>query len=395
MANGDEFMKKIKVLMVAGDMHVGGIENQLMHLARNADKDKFQVDFTSTRQDAFFRQEIEELGGAFILIPPMDWKHPERYCTALLNVMRRGQYDVVHSHELFHSGITLKIAKKAGIPCRFAHAHNWCDSDGTRRKRSMMRSIYNHVMRGMINRYSTVQIACSTWAGSFLYGQDILCKDTYHLVFNSVDSTKFLNHYGQKESGEFCDEQWTNVLNVARLTPVKNQKFLVAIADVFRRRKRNIRFLCVGSGDESYETEIRELIREKNLEPYIKLLGVRKDIDVLMRKSAAFVLPSKYEGMPLVMIEAQSSGLPCVSANTYSPEVDFEIGTVMWLSLDDGAEQWADAIETAISGERPRIEAVEKAIREKKFDSKMFAETICDLYQQDYARSQKLNLSRD
>ena len=384
-------MKKIKVLMVAGDMHVGGIENQLMHLARNADKNKFQIDFTSTKRDAFFREEIEALGGTFILIPPMDWKNPERYCKALLEVMRRGQYDIVHSHELFHSGITLAIAKKAGIPNRFAHAHNWCDDDGTGRKRSVMRSIYNSIMRTMINRYSTIQIACSTWAGTFLYGSKVIQRDTYHLVFNSVDSRLFLVHYGQQESGEFCDSTWVNVLNVARITAVKNQKFLVEIADVFRKRGSNIRILCVGNGDESYEAELQMLIRERGLESYVRLIGVRKDIDVLMRKSSAFVLPSKYEGMPLVMIEAQASGLSCVSANTYSPEVDFEIDTVTWLSLDDSPEQWADAIEAAVQKNRPTKESVEQAIRKKKFDSKMFAETMCNLYQQEYNRNKKFN----
>lgn len=382
-------MGKIKVLMVAGDMHVGGIQNQLMHLARNADKNIYQIDFTSSKQDAFYRHEIESLGGKFILIPSMNWRRARAYCRAMFRVMRDGKYDIVHSHELFHSGITLWIAEKAGVPCRFVHAHNWCDDDGTGKKRSLVRSVYNIVMRKMINRYSTNQIACSTWAGRFLYGERMLLMPSYHLVFNSVDSEKFLVQYEKLETGEFCNDGWANVLNVARITAVKNQKFLVDIADEFRRAGDKIRILCAGNGDAEYEAEVRKEIENRQLGSYIRLLGVRKDIDVLMRKSRAFVLPSKYEGMPLVMIEAQASGLSCVSANTYSTEVDFGIGTVTWLPLEDGAFKWAESIRTVVQEQRPSKDKVVTAIQDKKFDSKMFAETVCELYRQDYLRSKR------
>lgn len=377
-------MKKIKVLMVAGTMNVGGIENQLMHLARNADKQLFQIDFTSTVPDAFYREEIEQLGGKFISIPPMNWKKPTNYCSPLLKVMNEGDYDVVHSHELFHSGITLWLAKKASVPCRFAHAHNWCDDDGTGRKRSKIRTVYNAVMQKAINHYSTVQIACSSWAGKFLYGEKMQRKGSYHLVFNSVDTGKFLDQYERIESGEFCNDGWMNILNVARITAVKNQKFLVEIAEEFQKRGDKIRILCAGNGDEEYEVQVRSMIKKKQLGEYIQLLGVRKDIDVLMRKCNAFVLPSKYEGMPLVMIEAQATGLPCVSADTYSPEVDFGINTVTWLSLKAGASAWADVLEQAVKKGRAAKADVQKAVREKRFDSKMFAETLCELYEKDY-----------
>lgn len=385
-------MKKIKILMIAGSMHVGGIENQLMHLARNADKEKYQIDFTSTKADAFYRKEIENLGGKFVLIPPMDWKKPKAYIETLLRVMREGHYDVVHTHELFHSGITLWIAKKAGIPCRFVHAHNWRDDDGSGRKTSLLRRIYNVVMRASINHYSTVQIACSTWAGKFLYGERMQRRSSYHLVFNSVDTEKFLEHFDQTEDGEFCEEDgWKNVINVARISAVKNQTFLVDVAEELRKRGKRIRILCAGSGDECDVLAVKKKIIENSLEEYIQLLGVRKDIDVLMRRVNAFVLPSKYEGMPLVMIEAQASGLPCVSADTYSREVDFGIGSVTWLPLEAGAAAWADALEIAIKKERASKSEIEEAVRKKRFDSRMFAQTLCELYQEDYARRGKID----
>jgi glycosyltransferase EpsF len=378
-------MEKIRILMVAGSMHVGGIENQLMHLARNADKNLFQIDFTSDKEDAFYRKEIEELGCKFIYIPVKSRNNPFKYCQYIYRIMKSGNYDVVHSHELFHSGITLFLAWLAKVPCRFSHAHNWCEGSETGGNYTLSRKVYHSIMRFLINRFSTVKIACSSWAGKFLYGEKATKKPSYHLVYNSVDTEKFLLKYEQNENAHPSEiNGWKNVLNVARFSTVKNQTFLVDVAEELRSRGNKICILCVGSGNEAYMNKVYDKINEKQLSEYIQLIGIRKDIDVLMRKCSAFVLPSKYEGMPLVMIEAQASGLPCISANTYSPEVDFEIGLVEWLSLDSGVTAWANAIQNAVLKQRASKDAVLKAIQNKKLDSKMFSQTLCDLYSEDY-----------
>ena len=367
-------MAKLKILIVAGAMDVGGIENQLMHLLRQCDRQKFQIEFTSTDPNAHYLPEIRALGGQVHLIPRAKTQGLAAYCRGLWRVMREGRYDIIHSHELFHSGIVLLLARLAGVPHRFVHAHNWDDGDGTGRRRSAIRTLYNAVMRFSINRFSTCRMACSTLAGKFLYG-----KKDFHLLFNSVDTGKFLEHYHDTETGEFCDDR-TNVLHVGRVTAVKNQLFLVDVAQVLRDRGANIRILCAGPGNADYQQSVESAIREKGLADHIRLLGVRRDIDSLMRKSAAFVLPSKYEGMPLVLIEAQASGLSCVSADTFSHEVDFGIGTLTWLPGSADAACWADAIEAAVQAGRAVKDAVQKAVVEKGFDSDSFARTMCGLY---------------
>ena len=380
-------MGKIKVLILAGEMDIGGIENQLMHLLRCADKDVFQIDFTSTVDyKLFYQDEMESLGAKCIRIPPTEGIHFLRYCNELYKVLREGDYDIVHSHELFHSGMVLLTARLAGVKHRFVHAHNWSDGDGSGKKRSWKRSIYNHVMQRLIQWNATDFVACSTLAGKFLYGEKIVKQPNYHLVLNSVDTSKFIEKYDQIESGEFCDDGWVNVLQVGRFTPVKNQLFTAEIARELKARGKMIRILCAGNVGGEYDDAVAAKIEEYGLEEQMLLLGVRKDIDVLMRKSAAFLLPSLYEGMPLVLIEAQASGLPCVTADTYSREVDFCLGTVSWLQLEDSVTVWADAVERAVEKGRADKADVVTAIEKGGFDSRVFARKICELYEESMNR---------
>ena len=374
-------MTPIKVLILTGTMDVGGIENQLMHLLRNADKSRFQIDFTTTMSHPFYQDEIEALDGKCIRIPATEGRHFLRQCKALYHVMKDGQYDIVHSHELFHSGMVLLTAKMAGVKHRFVHAHNWSDDDGTGRQ-SAARKLYNAVMRRWILHYGTDFCACSSLAGRFLYGEKKTHEPNYHLIFNSVDTGKFIDNYNKAESGEFCGDGWVNVVQIGRFSPIKNQLFTARIAQELKSRGKKIRILCAGNNGNVYEQQVRAAIPAYGIEQYMLLLGVRKDIDVLARKSAAFLLPSLYEGMPLVMIEAQAAGLPCVTSDTYSHEVDFGIGYVQWMQLDQSVSAWADAIEKAVSMGRADKKAVTDAIEKYGFDSHIFGKRLCALYEQ-------------
>lgn len=376
----------IKVLILTGTMNMGGIENQLMHLLRQADKAKFQIDFTTTAEHPYYQDEIEDLGSKCIHIRGTEGIHFFRYCSDVFAVIRRGQYNIVHSHELFHSGMVLLTARLAGVKHRFVHAHNWMEGHDPQKKKSLLRRSYNHVMQRLIQRNATDFIACSSLAGKFLYGEKVTKQSNYHLVFNSVDTSKFIEKYDQPESGEFCGDDWVNVLQVGRFTPVKNQLFTAEIAREIKRRGRKIRILCAGNIGGEYDEAVKAKIAEYEIEEQMLLLGVRKDIDVLMRKSAAFLLPSLYEGMPLVMIEAQASGLPCVTADTYSREVDFGIGTVDWLQLEDGVSAWADAVERAVQKPRADKADVVAAIERGGYDSRVFAKKICELYEKSMNR---------
>lgn len=364
-------------------MSVGGIENQLMHLLRKADKDKFQIDFTTTVDHPFYEDEIKSLGSKCIHIQGTNGIHFYRYGKSLYEVIKNGNYDIVHSHELFHSGIVLLTARLGGVKNRFVHAHSY-RRPGDPSTKGIKRKAYNYVMQKLIQYNATEFLACSSMAGKYLFGEKTTKRDNYHLIYNSVDTSKYLYDSCSQDDHEFCDKGWINVIQVGRFSPEKNHLFTVEIAKEFKRRGTNIRILCAGNEGGIIEEKVRAAIKEYGLENHMTLLGVRKDINVLMHKSSAFILPSLYEGMPLVLIEAQASGLPCVVADTFSREVDFNIGSINWLKLEEGVSAWCNAIEEAVQHDRFDMDQIKAAINKYGFDSQSFARKICDLYQYCY-----------
>ena len=214
---------KIRVLQVAGRMDVGGIENQLMHLIRNADKSKYQIDFTTTDEHPFFEDEIISLGGNCIHIPGTNGRQLFRYCKALYRVLKGGKYDIVHSHELFHSGLVVLTAKLAGVKHRFVHAH----SSNQQLGKSFARRAYTALMRRLILWLGTEFFACSSMAGEFLYGKKMLKKPNYHLVVNSVETARFLPD--EREKAKPDPDGWRTVLQVGRFQDEKNFLFTTQI----------------------------------------------------------------------------------------------------------------------------------------------------------------------
>lgn len=363
--------RQIRVLIVAGSMNIGGIENQLMHLLRQADKTKFQIDFTTTEDHPFYQDEIESLGGRCIHIPATEGRHFLRYCRALYRIMKDGEYDIVHAHELFHSGMVVLTARLAGVRHRFVHAHS-CNHE----KGNLIRRAYHFAMRRLILWNATEFLACSSLAAKFLYGDNIISRKNYHLIVNSADTKRYL----PEEGADRTDHAYPEILQVGRFSDEKNFLFSVQIAEACKRRGDHFHFVFVGNDGGEYEAAVRRLIDEKQVKDVVSLLGIRRDVDRLMKQADAFLLPSKFEGMPLTLIEAQASGLPCVVADRFSHEADFGIDAVEWLKLEDSPETWAAALERAVQRGRAKKEDIVRAIEKGGFDSSMFGKKLCDLY---------------
>ncbi|MGI8856819.1 MAG: glycosyltransferase [Thermomicrobiales bacterium] len=335
--------KPIRILHVLGMMERGGAETWLMHLLRMIDRDRYRMDFVvhlAAPQD--YDDEIRALGSALIVCPHT--RQPLRYAREFTRILREhGPYDVVHSHVHHYSGLVLRLAKRAGVPVRIAHSH--LDASAFETQASPQRRAYLKLMRHWLDRSATDGLAASRQAAADLFGPGWEADARYRTLFCGVDLSLFGAPVCRDTvRAEFHIPQGAFVIgHVGRFTEQKNHAFLLDVAAEVVRRDANARFLLVGEGELC--PAMMERAAALGLGTHLIFAGSRADVPRLMRGAMdAFLFPSRYEGLGLVLVEAQAAGLPCVVADVVPCEADIVPPLVHRLSLQQSAGAWADAL---------------------------------------------------
>ena len=328
--------KKVKVLHVVGAMNRAGTETMLMNFYRHMDHDKFQFDFVSYDKGiADYDEEIESLNGTIIKLTKTS-----SIKQLFAAIKKYGPYDVVHAHTLFHSGIVNLAAFLAGVKIRITHAHTTTD------KSSFSRKIYMTTMRFLINTFSTTLLACSKEAGLFVFGKESVKKEKYSYFPNAIDYAAFLQpteiDVENFKLEEGLENQSIVIGHIGTFKTSKNHMFLLSIMERLVEKEPAITLLFVGDGE--LRQSIQEKAQQQGLMDNVKFLGVRKDIQTLLHSMDVFVFPSIYEGLGLVLLEAQASGVPCIVSEAIQPEADLGFGLVEKLPLAEGSEIWAERI---------------------------------------------------
>ncbi|MBM7618274.1 glycosyltransferase EpsF [Bacillus tianshenii] len=251
-----------------------------------------------------------------------------------------GPYDVVHSHTLFHCGMANLAAKLAGVKIRIAHAHTTLDKNDT-----FLRKLYIFSMRTATKLFSTHYLACSKQAGAYLFGNATEENQKYMYFPNLIDYSKFMA--GKKEEvsvfkKESGLENKKVIGHIGRFIEAKNHRFLLQVLKCLIKKDDSFTLLLVGNGD--LREQIEEAAKNEGVSNYIKFVGLREDVDTMLQTMDVFVFPSKYEGLGLVLLEAQASGLPCIVSEAIQPEADLKLGLFTRLSLKDDPDLWAEKI---------------------------------------------------
>ena len=356
----------IRVAHVMGKMVGGGVEAVVMNYYRHIDRDKVQFDFLVDSDSTLVpREEIELLGGCVYEIPP--YQHPVAYQRELVHLFRTVGWSIVHSHINALSVFPLHAAKRSGVPVRIAHSHS------TSGKGEYMKNAMKAVLKCFSNVYPTNRFACSRCAGKWLFGSET----NFELVYNAIDLSRFafepaVRAEVRRELG-LSDGQLA-VGHVGRFMPQKNHGFLIdAFAEVARLREDAV-LLLVGDGEGRMSMEHR--VSDLGLEARVLFLGQRDDVSRLYQAFDVFVLPSLYEGLPLVAVEAQRAGLPCFLASTITREIDMA-GRCSFLPIDD-ALIWAEALKDVEPGRRLPVFASDFS----KYDIEMASDNLVKRYLQ-------------
>ena len=365
--------ESVRVLHVLHSMNCGGAETLIMNIYRNIDREKVQFDFLVNVFDKmFYEDEITALGGRIFRMPFLTKVTPPVYERNLYDFFKEhGEIRTVHSHLETTTGLILKQARRAGVPVRIAHSHN---SRYTRvGLKYAPENAFKAYCRRKIVPNATLLLGCSELANDWLYGKD---GKRAEIVRNGIETEKYafseaVRTEVRRELGIGRD---TKVIgHVGRFNDQKNHLFLIDIFEKYHTMNPDSLLLLVGEG--ILMEQIREKTARLGLADCVRFLGLRGDVSRLMQAFDVFVLPSKFEGLPLVIVEAQAAGLPCLAANTISRMSDLGCSLVTFLPID-GANIWADMIKITEGRSQNSSEAVARA----GYDIKATAKTLEELY---------------
>ncbi len=364
-----------RVLNVTECLQSAGIESYIMNVYRNIDRNSVQFDFLVTRnQKEFYDDEIKCLGGKKFIIDRMKIKSTFLRVIfesiEMYKFLKKEDYSIIQ----IHSGTPLRVfyliaAKAAKVPKRIYHSHS-AEVFGPHKGLYIKKKIFK-LIRKLIPLYATDMLACSKAAARWMYPSEV--QDRVKVINNGIILDKFI--YDEKIRNEyrkkFNVENKKVIGHVARFNHQKNHTFLIDIVAEVVKKDSNYILWLIGNGE--LQQEIKEKVKQLNLEDNVKFLGVRDDVNKLMQAMDIFVLPSNYEGLPVVGIEAQTSGLKCLFSDKITDEV---IITDKCKVIELNKEKWiTELLDFNINEENKRN--YEKEIKNAGYD---IEKTVQDLY---------------
>ncbi|RDI45707.1 glycosyltransferase family 1 protein [Falsibacillus pallidus] len=333
-------MKPLRVLQVVTVMNRGGLETMLMNYYRHIDRDKIQFDFMVHRQEeGHYDQEIIKLGGKIYKMPQIKPGNYKSYFIKLDDFFQvHPYYKIVHSHINENSSFVLRAAKKAGIPCRIAHSHL---SDLGIDYKLPFRLYARYEMRDHPSDY----FACSKNAGKWLFGRNKKLNLERVTILNNAVNTQEFTYDPKKRLKLRKDlgirEEQLVVGHIGRFNKQKNHIFLIEIFKEILTLNGDAILLLAGDG--YLKTKVEKKVKEMGLIDQVKFIGVRSDIPNLLQAMDIFLFPSLFEGLPVVLVEAQAAGLRCVVSDSITKECDLT-DRIEFMSLNSPPLTWAKKI---------------------------------------------------
>lgn len=332
----------LRVVHIVGNIAPGGMENFIMNIYGQIDRSKVQFDIIlHVRMEEDYVEQIAEMGGTVHLLPRLT-RRPFSNLRQLYRIVKDNQYKIVIRHTANALVTPQLLAARLAGAYTICHSHNETDPQ----------KLLHRIGRLLMGIAAKERFACSPKAGIWMFG-----RKKYTVIHNAINIAKF--QYSSKAEQKIREEFGLKNQHVygyiANFKESKNHVYLLSIFQELLKLDAEARLFCVGDGElrEEIETQIKRL----GLEERVVLTGMRQDAEDFMSCFDMMIFPSKFEGLPLTMIEAQAAGLPCLMSDAVTPDVIVTQGLVETESLQNGPQIWAKrAFEMA-----GRIPAVSKA----------------------------------
>lgn len=340
--------RPVKILNIFGRMGRGGAEMRTLELMRRLDPNVYQLDFCvlsglAGELDA----EIQSLGGK-VLPCRLGILFPWRF----KKLIKNGEYDIIHSHVAFFSGLILGLAKSVGVRGRIAHFRSTLAST-----LSFRRKIQNVFMGYMVNHYATKIIAVGKGVMLRCWGNDWDKDPRKLIIYDGCDHTHFLGMSSSdlRKKLELTPEHRV-VIHVGRFDPPKNHERLIEIFYELFKKEPMARLVLLGRGGNEIERRIQTRITELNLKNRIFIVGEQSNVHEWMAAADLLLFPSLWEGLPGVVLEACAAGIPVVASDLPgSQEIASYFPSVYINSLQSSNDQWANKIHEILNSPNDRV----------------------------------------
>lgn len=336
----------IKVLQIAVGINGGGVGAVLLNYYRHMNHNKIHFDIIiddidSVKNGSLLENEFKAMGCNIFRVTPKSL-NLKKNIREVSDIMEKGNYDILHSNMEEWSALYCMLGKKYGIKTRISHAHLAFV------KKSLFKNIYNRFLKIGLKCFSTDFFACSKDAGKYLFGNNIINKSNFRVVYNAIDTKSFVFNQSvrQAKRSELKIEDNEFVVGfIGRLSFQKNPERMLRIFNEICKIHNKSKLIAVGdySSYPSY-SDLTAYIKNHNLNSKIKFIGLRTDIPEIMQAFDAFVLPSRYEGLGIVYVEAQAAGLMTFGTAKVVPEEVNCCKLMHFIDSEESDSYWASEI---------------------------------------------------
>lgn len=329
-------MRQIRVLQIMGKVVGGGVESVILNYYTHLNHDVFYFDFVVDGEPLpYFKDIVKQYGGKIYCITPYE-KNIFLYMKDIYYIVKSGEYDIIHSNMNAMSGFSLLPAKLAGAKIRILHNHT------TANRGEGAKTALKYILKPFAKICATHYCACSERAARWMYGKAWRKKS--HIIYNAIDVEKFQYNLAIRRKFRqqiHCGESQLVVGHVGRFVYQKNHNFLIEVFNKLLTQEKDALLLLIGDGP--LKSKIQQKVHILGIEKHVRFLGIQDNVNEWMQAMDIFVFPSWYEGLGMVVIEAQAAGLPTIVSEFVPIEAKcMEIFEVKSIKL--GPNAWAEDI---------------------------------------------------
>lgn len=370
----------IRVAVVAGKVDTGGKKNLIMEYYRHVNREIVQFDFIcDSDSKSIPTKEIETLGGRVFVIAP--YQNIFKNMSDLRKLFKKNRYSIVHAYNSTMNLFPMLVAKMCGVPVRIsesismAHNNDW-------------KTIIKVLLRPLSKLYANYYISCGSDCGRWQFGNKLFDVGKVN-VFRTVIDTVFNSYNSELRKKTRKLYGWEDKIVVGHIGRFTAQKNSVHMIEIFAAvaRKESKAVLCL-IGDGVLKEDIMNKIKELGIESQVDYLGRREDIQQFYNAMDCFILPSLYEGLPVVGLEAECCGLPVFFSTEITREANAcELGH--FIDLEESVDVWADEILKVSRENMPIRSNHAKEVQNAGFDSASEAMRLQKFYLEAIARELK------